>query len=417
MRVVKIVLLVLALVLLYVLAWPTGMDPVAWNPPPPPSLSDGVYAYNEKLKGIQKLAVGAGVGPEAVNIDAVGRVYAGYKDGRIVMLSPNGASLTEMANTHGRPLGITFGPNGGLVIADAKKGLLHFGQKLRRLAKEADGVPFGFTDDVDNTRLDKNVYFTDASSKFGYGKHMVDILEHGANGRLLEYNVASKQTRVLMSGLHFANGVAVGPDDLYVLVNETAEYRILRYWLKGEKAGTQDVFIDNLPGFPDNITYNDRGTFWVALFAPRDKMLDDLLPGNRYLRTVVAKLPAFLQPRPKKHAFVLGLDTTGKVVANLQYAGDDAYAPITSVREKGPWLYFGSLMYPAIGRLPLNQVEPGAPPPPLGWEQLPEAKVVPKQKTREDLEEEREEELRRKYGKDFEKEEEEEEELEDHWWD
>jgi sugar lactone lactonase YvrE len=404
-RVVVTLAVLVALSAAYLLAWPTGMEPVAWTPPPAPSLTEGMYAYNEKLKGIQKLAVGVGAGPEGVNVDAIGRVYAGYKDGRIVVLSPDGASYSEMADTGGRPLGITFSPGGGIVIADAKKGLLHFGQKLRRLANEADGVPFGFTDDVDNTRLDKNVYFTDASSKFGYGKHMRDLLEHGGNGRLLQYNVKTKQTRVLMSGLHFANGVAVGPDDAYVLVNETGEYRILRYWLKGEKAGTHDVFIDNLPGFPDNLSYNDRGLFWVAIFAPRDAMLDEMLPGNFYLREVVSKLPALFQPRPKKHAFVLGIDVDGKVIANLQYAGDDAYAPITSVRQKGPWLYFGSLTYPAIGRLPLNQVIADAPAPPPGWDAVPQTKFAPRQKTREDIEEEEEERRREERGEEEEEDE------------
>ena len=43
--------------------------------------------------------------------------------------------------------------------------------------------------------------------------------------------------RVFADQLLFANGVAVGPDDAYVLVNETAAYRVMRYWLKGEKAG------------------------------------------------------------------------------------------------------------------------------------------------------------------------------------
>jgi sugar lactone lactonase YvrE len=394
----------LAAFLAYLLLWPTGMEPVAWTPPAAPPL-EGVYAYNEKLKGIQKIAVDVGRGPEAVNVDAVGRLYAGYADGRILQLTANGGNYTEMVNTGGRPLGITFGPNGGFVIADAKKGLLHLGRNLTTLATEADGVPFGFTDDADNTRLDKNIYFTDASHKFGYGRHMRDLLEHGANGRLLEYNVVTKQTRVLMSGLHFANGVAVGPDDAFVLVNETGEYRIHRYWLKGAKAGTHEVFIDNLPGFPDNITYNDRGMFWVAIFAPRDPMLDELLPGKLYLRTVISKLPAFLQPRPKRHAFVLGLDADGKVVANLQYAGDDAYAPITSVREHGPFLYFGSLTYPAIGRLPLNEVLPGAAPPPTGWEDIPQAKQVEREKTRRQLAKEAEMKRRKEAGEALEEEE------------
>jgi sugar lactone lactonase YvrE len=395
MRMLKIALAVLALPVLYLLLWPTGMEPVAWTPPPAPSLTEGPYAYNEKLKGIQRLAFGAGAGPEAVAVDAVGRIYTGYADGRVVVLSPDATAWTELVHTDGRPLGIAFGPQGGVVIADAKKGLLHHGKQLVELATAADGLAFGFTDDVDSARYDKTLYFSDASHKFGYGRHMTDLLEHGPNGRLLAHDVVTKQTRVLLSGLQFANGVAVGPDDAYVLVNETGAYRVLRYWLKGDKAGTHEVFIDNLPGFPDNITYNGDGLFWLAIFAPRDALLDQLLPGNLYLRTVIAKLPAFLQPKARKHSFVLGLDTDGKVVANLQYAGDDAYAPITSVRQHGPWLYFGSLTYPALGRIPLAHVLPGAQPPPPGWEQVPQAQFQERRKSRRELAKEAEVERRR----------------------
>jgi sugar lactone lactonase YvrE len=375
--------LALAAFLAYLLLWPTGMEPVAWTPPPAPPL-EGAYAYNEKLKGIQRLGEGVGRGPEAIAVNAIGQLYTGYADGRVVRYTPDGASYTELANTGGRPLGIAFGPKGGYVVADAKKGLLHVGRGVAELATAAEDLPFGFTDDVDNASLDPTLYFTDASSKFGYGRHMTDLLEHGPNGRLLQYNFVDKTTRVLMRGLHFANGVAVGPGDEYVLVNETGEYRVLRYWLKGPKAGTHDVFIDNLPGFPDNITFNNRDRFWLAIFAPRDAMLDKLLPGSTYLRTVISKLPAFLQPRPQRHAFVLGLDLDGKVVANLQYAGADAYAPITSVREHGPWLYFGSLTYPAIGRLPLDQAIADAPAPPPGWETPAAARKVEKEKSRKE---------------------------------
>jgi len=343
----------------YLLSWPTGVEPVAWTPPPAPKL-EGPYAPNDKLKGIERLAQDAGKGPEGIFVDAHGRIYGGYSDGRVVRLSADGQQLTELVNTGGRPLGIAVAPGGNaIVIADARKGLLrHDDSATSVLTIGADGVPFGFTDDADTARQSPKVYFTDASYKFGYGQHTRDLLEHGPNGRLLEYDGATGQTHTLVAGLHFANGVAVGPDDAYVLVNETAKYRVLRFWLKGEKAGTTEVFIDNLPGFPDNITWNGRDRFWLALFAPRDAMLDEMLPGNLYLRKVVARLPAALQPKPKMHAFVLGLDHDGKVVANLQYDGPDAYAPITSVREFAGYLYFGSLTYPAIGRIKLESIGP-----------------------------------------------------------
>lgn len=352
MKLRHLVLAVFAALLAYLLLWPSKLEPKSWTPPVAPAL-EGVYARNDTLKDIEKLMPDFGQGPESVAVDAAGSVYTGYLDGRVVKIAADGSTAKEIVNTGGRPLGIAIGPGGSLLIADAVKGLLRYDGALSVLSDKVGDQAFGFVDDVDYRDGDRGVYFSDASSKFGFGHHMEDVLEHGGNGKLLRYDLDSGKTQVLMSGLQFANGVALGPDNAYVLVNVTGEYRVLRYWLKGEKAGTYDVFIDNLPGFPDNITFNGKDRFWLAIFAPRDALLDQLLPGGPFLRKVVARLPEFVQPKPKLHAFALGLDLDGKVVANLQYEGEGAYAPITSVREAGGSLYFGSLKYPAVGRLPL----------------------------------------------------------------
>lgn len=66
---------------------------------------------------------------------------------------------------------------------------------------------------------------------------------------------------IFVGELGFANGVAFGPDEAYLLINETMRYRITRSWLSGEKSGQTDIFIENLPGFPDNLSYNDEGLF------------------------------------------------------------------------------------------------------------------------------------------------------------
>lgn len=373
----KLLLLVLAVpaYLLWLLFSPSTVDPAIWTPPAAPKL-EGAYAPNRVLKDVQHLAVGVGEGPEGVAVDAVGRVYAGYLDGRAIQLAANGASYVELANTQGRPLGVGFSPSGGLVVADARKGLLHIGSRGEAdvLSTGSEGLPFAFADDVDNAKLSKTVYFSDASSKYGLPDYLRDLFEHRGTGRLLSYDLETHETKTLLTGLYFANGVAVGPDDAYVLVNETAAYRITRYWLKGEKAGTHDVFADNLPGFPDNLSFNGRDRFWVALPSLRDPMLDGLAD-KPLLRKLLARLPsrvqALLQTGKPKHGFVLGFDLDGKVVANLQDEGPDAYSPITSVEERGPWLYFGSLSEPSITRLPLNRVFPDAPPPPEGWERAP----------------------------------------------
>ena len=44
---------------------------------------------------------------------------------------------------------------------------------------------------------------------------------------------------------------------------------ILRYYLKGPKAGESDIFAVNLPGYPDNIKINSRGNFYVGMGVVR----------------------------------------------------------------------------------------------------------------------------------------------------
>ncbi len=354
MRLLAYLVLPLAAVVAFLLFWPVRINPVAWTPP---ELDESRYPENSLLSAVERLAEGIGIGPEGLALDEDGRIYAGYEDGRVMMFNPNGTGEVLLANTGGRPLGLAIAPNGGVVVADAIKGLLIVGAQGSQqvLSTEAEGLPFKFVDDVDLNAAGDKYYFSDASHRFGVHEVMADIFEHGANGRLLEYDVASATTTVLLRDLHFANGVAVGPDDAYILVNETTRYRVLRYWLKGEKAGTSEVFIDNLPGFPDNISFNGSDRFWLALYAPRTSALDALLP-NPALRKILFRLPKFMQPGPAMHGWVLGLDLDGRVVADLQDKQRGAYAPITSAEQFGDALYLGSLSAPAIGRLPLTAI-------------------------------------------------------------
>ena len=135
-----------------------------------------------------------------------------------------------------------------------------------------------------------------------------------------------------------------------MLVNETTRYRVLRYWINGPRSGSFEVFVENLPGFPDGISSNGEGVFWLALISPRNSLLDKLAP-SPFLRRVIARLPDFLQPAPERHAFVLGLDEDGRIVHNLQNPSGRPFALITSVEQVGRLLYLGSLEEPALARI------------------------------------------------------------------
>ncbi|MFP1678944.1 SMP-30/gluconolactonase/LRE family protein [Alloalcanivorax sp. C16-2] len=353
-----IALLIVAALAAYLLFWPVPIEPVAWDAPEAPAL-EGDYAVNERLAAARRLARGQGTGPEDVAIDADGNLYVGYQDGRLVRFDPRGEHPDLIANTEGRPLGLDFAPDGSLVVADGYRGLLRVtpgSGRIEVLTDGADGVPFRFTDDVD-VASDGTIYFTDASSKFGPAMHARDdIIEHGGHGRFLKFDPASGATTVLIDDLQFANGVALSGDEDFVVVTQTGSYNVIRYWLRGEHAGEHDVFFDNLPGIPDGVSSNGDGTFWVALFAPRNGALD-AMADKPLLRKVVFRLPAFMQPQPARHAFVLGLDENGQVTHNLQHRAEDAFAPITSVEQHGQRLYLGSLTRDSFAVLPLTETQ------------------------------------------------------------
>lgn len=332
--------------------------PAAWPRPAAQPLR-GPYRRNQALAGLTRLGDLKGTfGPESLAIGPDHSLYAGFEDGRIARFDTRGHCLKVVANTGGRPLGLRFHPDGRLLVCDARRGLLRItlSGAVDVLCERAEGVRLGFADDLDVSADGRFVYFTDASSRWHFGEDHLDLIEHGGHGRFLRHDLHSGDTTVLMRGLQFCNGVALGPDEAYVLVTETGAYRVHRYWLKGERAGTHEPWIENLPGFPDNIRFNGRDRFWLALPVPRNPLLDRLAP-HPLLRF------AFLQyarrgPLPVSRAgMVLALDLEGRPLANPQCHGRGRYHYITQVLEHGPWLYCSSLHEPSLARIALADLE------------------------------------------------------------
>lgn len=337
----------------YLLLWPVPIDPAPYSPPEAPELT-GVYEPNDYLSKIQRLGSGVGVGPEDVAIDEEGNIYAGIEDGTIVKFTPDGENHEIYAETGGRPLGLKFDNSKNLIVGCGKKGLLSIAPNgaVTILATEEGGVPFRNTEDLDVAK-DGVIYFTDGSSKFDEHEFYDELMEHRPNGRFLKYDPRTKKTTLLIDDLYFANGVALSPDQSFVLVVEMGMYRVLRYWLTGKDRGKHEVFIDNLPGFPDGISSNGKGIFWLSLVSPRDATADKVLFPKPRLRKIVSRLPQALLPSAQNYGFILGLDNNGNVVYNLQDP-NGSFAQITNVVEHNGYLYLGSLVEDAVGRIDVS---------------------------------------------------------------
>ncbi|MCJ7773686.1 MAG: hypothetical protein MUP22_11210, partial [Desulfobacterales bacterium] len=56
-KIVLVCVIIIAAVVLYFIAWPVPINPVAWEAPPNPGYT-GPYAPNERLKGIEVFSIG-----------------------------------------------------------------------------------------------------------------------------------------------------------------------------------------------------------------------------------------------------------------------------------------------------------------------------------------------------------------------
>jgi sugar lactone lactonase YvrE len=278
--------------------------------------------------------------------------------GRVVYLSPDGGTLETLARLGGQNLGLAWLDARTLAVANQPRGLFLLDAQTGRSRKlETPDVryPNGIAVSSDG----KTLYFTDSSDKY-YGKpwkYMYDLLEARPHGRLFSLDLTTNRLEMLMDGLFYPNGIVTGPGGDYLLFNETYRYRIRRYWLRGTKAGSSDLFAEGLPGFPDGLSRDgETGRYWVAMFTPRNDVADWL---HRYpfLKSQLAKLPRFLWPRPKLYGMILVLSPDGEPVARY----DDPSGRIntlSAVRKMGEILYLGSLKGGFIGRLNLETANP-----------------------------------------------------------
>ncbi|PIA59740.1 hypothetical protein AQUCO_00400559v1 [Aquilegia coerulea] len=317
-------------------------------------------------------------GPESMAFDPLGRgPYTGVADGRVLfwngeswidfaytssnrsdLCNPKPSPLSYIKNEHvcGRPLGLRFNKKtGDLYIADAYFGLMVVGPEgglAHVLVNEAEGVPLRFTNDLDIDE-EGNIYFTDSSTKYQRRNFMQLVFSGDDSGRVLKYNPINQETTVLVRNLQFPNGVSLSKDKSFFVFCEGSLGRLRKYWLKGEKAGTSEVFAI-LPGFPDNVRTNEKGEFWVALHCRRS-MFAYISSHYPTLRKFWLKLPIkvmyqyLMQIGGRQHAAIVKYSPEGQLLQILEDSTGKVVRAISEVEEKDGKLWMGSVLMPFVG--------------------------------------------------------------------
>ncbi|NXH87714.1 APMAP protein, partial [Edolisoma coerulescens] len=365
---------------------PIDPQPISLKEPP---LLTGVLEPNTKLRKAERLWENQLVGPESiVNIGDV--LFTGTADGKIIKIEdgeiqtiarighgPCGGHGDEP--TCGRPLGMRVGPNNTLFVADAYYGLYEVdpatGETKTLVSTKTliEGQKLSFVNDLTVTGDGRKIYFTDSSSKWQRRDYLFLVME-GTDDGLLEYDTVTKEVKVLMVGLRFPNGVQLSPAEDFVLVQETTMARIrrqlrcsnllsitFRYYVSGLMKGGADMFVENMPGLPDNIRLSSSGGYWVAMAAVRPNpgfSLLDFLSEKPWIKRMIFKLLSqeTVTKFVPKYSLVVELSETGSYKRSFHDPNGVTVAYVSEAHEHNGHLYLGSFRSPYICRLDLQHV-------------------------------------------------------------
>lgn len=318
------------------------IDPVRWQPPPVDPLPDF---------GSAELTIVPvpGNAPEDVVVDADGHIWTGVDDGRILRISPDGGAPTVVADTGGRPLGLTVARDGRLLVCDSPRGLLALDPdsgKLETLVDEVDGRRLQFCSNV-TEMSDGTIYFTESTSAFTYANYMGGILEARGRGGLFRRD-PDGTVHNAVAGLYFANGVTPTADGSALVFAETQGRRLSKYWLTGDRAGTVTPLAVNLAGMPDNLSTGADGRIWCAMVTPANPRADRLAQGSPMVRKLIWRLPERLHPKPESVVWAVAFDPdTGEAVAGLR-TEHPAFGLVTGLVEADGKLWMGCIGAAAV---------------------------------------------------------------------
>ena len=352
---------IFALLAAYLFFWPVPVNPVAWQPAANAGYS-GRFASNDRLSAISISQLNGENGPETIVIGKDHKLYTGVLGGKVLRMNPDFSGIETFANTGGRVLGLAFDTTGRLLVADAQKGLLAInpdGTYRTLIDGTAGPQSVGFVNSL-VVASSGTIYVSVATARFpparlGQDSVLFDLLEHGNTGQILEFNPVTGARRTVARGFHFSNGIELSQDEKFLFVSETAGYRIWKIALPADQIDIDHspqatVLLDNLPGYPDNLTRGLNGKIWFGMPQQRTSGMDNLAE-HPALRAMLVRLPKFLWPLPKQFGHVAAFNEQGEIVVDLQDPSGKLFGGATGATETSGRLFIQSQLSHGMGYL------------------------------------------------------------------
>jgi len=349
-------------------------------------LAFAAEASREKVRvfdSVEKIGLGTLTGPESMVWDNQGNLYTGIADGSIKRVDATTGAITTYAYSvpHlseedralcgtavtfeilcGRPLGLFFDRAENLWVADAYKGILKIPRdnttNVQTIVNNYNGISFKMTNALYLTNDESTLYFTDTTRTYPRYMFVNIVVANAPDGRLFKLNLRTNKLSVAIDDLKFANGIAVGNNEEFLLVNECSARRIRKYYLKGKKEGRNEVLVEDIGGYNDNIRPDGLGNFYVGLFSFTSEELSAILDYPKLQALTLQFIPqtatlGLIQPS----GLIKKIDSRGRVLEVIKSANSSVLANVAEADIHDGYLYIGSVLNNYLGKVKLSDLK------------------------------------------------------------
>lgn len=271
--------------------WDALLDPFRGKAVTIPPM-DGAFRPNTLLETAETFADAAH--PEALLIHEGRLLVASGND--LLAVPLEGGAPTTLHRFESAISALAAFPDGGLAIALVAGEVRFFGGRFDgRIITEVAGrrlhAPTALA-----TAGEVVLYVADGSARFAADDWQSDLMAKGASGAVLRLDLAEGEGRILADGLAWPSGLLVEPDRS-VIVSEASRHRLLR--ITGDGRTKPQPVLSNLPGYPSRLTRATGGGAWLALMAPRNRLVELALTETAYRRDMMATVPRDLWIAPQ----------------------------------------------------------------------------------------------------------------------
>ncbi|MFC3324192.1 hypothetical protein [Mesorhizobium cantuariense] len=133
---------------------------------------------------------------------------------------------------------------------------------------------------------DGTLWLANGSAEHAPSQWAADLMRKGASGSLWRCGPAEIRFQKIAGDIAFPYGLhPVGRD---VLVSESWRHQLVRF---DGATGSRSTVLAHLPGYPARLSPSADGGAWLALFAPRNRLIEFVLQETHYRQDMLSQVP------------------------------------------------------------------------------------------------------------------------------